>query len=62
MVLAIGDLAGTTAVTLLRRHGDTKFVGVGRLWTFEIKFAVIGAATALRGGRLPAGPDQQSQA
>ncbi len=31
-----------------RRHGDTKFVGVGRLWTFEIKFAVTGAATALR--------------
>jgi hypothetical protein len=30
-----------------RRHGD-KFVGAGRLWTFEIKFAVTGAATALR--------------
>jgi len=37
---AIGDLAGYS--TLLAAHGNTKFAGMGRLWTIEAEFAVTG--------------------
>ena len=36
MVLAIGDLAGGTVVTLLAAT-KTQFARAGRLWTIEIK-------------------------
>jgi len=49
MVLAIGDLAGATVVTLLAATA-TQFARAGRLWTIEIEVAVTGAVIALSAG------------
>ena len=46
MVLAIGDLAGATVVTLLVARA-TQFARAGRLWTIEIEVAVTDAVIAL---------------
>ena len=48
-MLAIGDLASATLVTLLAAT-KTQFARAGRLWTIEIKVAVTDAVIALPAG------------
>ena len=52
MVLAIGDLAGATVVTLL---AATASLPDGSLWTIEIEVAVTGAVIELR-AMVPVAP------